>query len=119
MLRRGKAPFYECSTRGDRRFSAFVARPSTLGGRSIEEAYQAMKIFPDGSTGLSWREAKGKRAINMAECQAAYDEWWRDYLAENPNLLAILQAQTGLSDIFGQEGHTCQADTLWRIRNSH
>ena len=28
---------------------------------------QAAKVFEDGRTGLTWREAKGRRAVNMAE----------------------------------------------------
>ena len=116
MLRRGTAPFLECSTRGDKRFSAFCARPSSLGGRSIEEAYQGMKRFADGTTGLNWRQAKGRNPINRAECVTAYDQWWKEYIAEN-NYLSILQSASGLSDIFGREGSVCQADVLWRIRN--
>lgn len=116
MMLRGKPPYLECSTHGDRRFSAFVARPRSLEGRSIEEAYQAMKVFPDGSTGLSWRQAKGRHPVNLAECRSAYDRWWLEW-AHEQDLLPVLLAQTGLSDKFGREGSTCQADTLWRIRN--
>lgn len=116
MLRRGSPPFLECSSRGDHRFSAFGAHPASLGGRSIEEAYQAMKILPDGRTGLTWREAKGRHAINAAECAAAYDAWWLEWVTEQ-NLLPVLQAASGLSDIFGREGSVCQAEVLWRIRN--
>jgi len=114
MIRFGSAPFLECSTRGDRRFSAFVAR---VNGRSIEEQYQAAKIFADGSTNLNWRQAKGKRAINMAECATLYEQLWRQYIRENPELLAVLKQASGLSDMFGQPGHQCQAEVLWRIRN--
>jgi hypothetical protein len=116
MLRRGSPPFLECSTRGDRRFSAFCARPRSLGGRSIEEAYQAMKILPDGRTGLSWREAKGRRAVNHLECIAAYERWWAEWVIEQ-SLLPVLHSASGLSDMFGREGSVCQADVLWRIRN--
>jgi len=59
MIRYGSSPFLECSSRGDRRFSAFSARIRQRGNRSIEALYQAAKIFEDGSTGLSWRAAKG------------------------------------------------------------
>lgn len=116
MLKYGNPPYLECSSRGDKRFSAFYARPASLNGKSIEEAYQAMKIFPDGSTNRSWREAKGMRPINPTQCSEAYDEWWLEWV-EQENLLPVLKEASGLSDIFGQPGHVCQAEVLWRIRN--
>ena len=114
MLRFGQAPFLECSSKGDKRFSAFYAR---VNGQSIEVQYQAAKVFDDGATGLTWRQAKGRKAVNMAECAALYDQLWLQYIRENPHLLQKLRAASGLSDIFGQAGHCCQAEVLWRIRN--
>jgi hypothetical protein len=84
---------------------------------SIEELYQASKVFEDGSTGLSWRDAKGRRAVNADVCASFYSMLWDEYIAEHPELLAVLKAASGLSDIFGQSGHCCQATELWRIRN--
>jgi hypothetical protein len=118
LIRHGEAPYLECSTKGDRRFSAFAARIRARGGRSIEELYQAAKVFPDGSTGKTWREAKGKQPSNAAECAALYASLWDEYLAEHPELLPVLRSATGLSDMFGQPGHCCQATELWRIRNA-
>ena len=115
MITVGKPPYYECSSHGDRRFSAFYAR---VMGRTIEEQYQAAKIFEDGSTGLNWRQAKGRKAVNAAECAAFYSRLWDCYISEHPELLKILKQQSGLSDKFGQPGHCCQALELWRIRNS-
>lgn len=117
MIRHGSAPFLECSSKGDKRFSAFHARIRARGSRSIEELYQAAKVFSDGSTGLDWRAAKGKTAINMLEVHALYSKLWDEYIAENPPLLQVVLAATGVSDIFGQEGHACQASELWRIRD--
>jgi len=116
MIKHGIAPFLECSSRGDRRFSAFYAKPKSLQGKSIEEAYQAMKIFEDGSTGLHWKKSKGKKAINQEDCAIAYANWWAEWVYQE-NLLSTLKAATGLSDIFGQVGHVCQATVLWNIRN--
>jgi len=113
MIRYGVAPFLECSSRGDRRFSAFYA---TVNGQSIETQYQAAKVFADGSTGLSWRQAKGRRAVNAAACAALYSQLWDEYIAARPELLEILQRASGVSDVFGQPGHCCQATELWRIR---
>jgi hypothetical protein len=118
MVRFGTAPFLECSSRGDKRFSAFYARLRAHGNRSIEEVYQAAKVFPDGSTGLGWRAAKGKTCVNIEAMRVLYASLWDCYLQENPELLAVLQSTPGLSDMFGQSGHACQAEELWRIRNT-
>lgn len=115
MIFHGEPPFLECSSRGDRRFSAFYAR--LRNGRTIESLYQASKIFADGSTGLSWHEAKGRRAVNQEECNALYSKLWDLYIEENPEFLPVLLKAAGLSDKFGQPGHCCQATELWRIRN--
>ena len=116
MLKFGKAPYLECSSKGDKRFSAFYARPSVLQGRSIEEAYQAAKVFDDFSTGLSWKEAKGRMAINYKYCNHLYEQWWKIWVEEQ-DLMRVLENASGLSDIFGQKNHTCQAEVLWKIRN--
>jgi len=113
VIRHGSPPFLECSSYGDRRFSAFHAQ---VRGRSIEGLYQAAKVFEDGSTGLTWRRAKGRRAVNARECAELYRELWREYIVENPELLDTLLAASGLSDMFGKRGHCCQATELWLIR---
>lgn len=118
MIRHGEPPYLECSSRGDGRFSAFRARIRSRGNRSIEEIYQAAKVFEDGATGLSWREAKGRRAVNMDEVRELYGRLWDEYISENPLLVPILTSASGLSDMFGQRGNACQATELWRIRNS-
>lgn len=117
MIRHGKPPYLECSSKGDKRFSAFYARILGRGNKSIEELYQAAKVFEDGSTGLSWREAKGRRAVNQDEVSTLYESLWDEYIAGNPRLVFVLTEATGLSDIFGQAEHCCQATSLWRIRN--
>lgn len=116
MIRHGQAPYLECSSHGDKRFSAFYAR---VNGRSIEEQFQAAKVFEDGSTGLHWKAAKGRAAINQTEVNGLYEKLWRQYIQENPELLGVLLSATGLSDKFGQPGHMCQATILWTIRNEH
>lgn len=118
MIRHGEPPYLECSSKGDRRFSAFHARLRSEGGRSIEDLYQSSKIFADGSTGLGWRDAKGKCAVNMEEVRHIYSMLWNQYICENPGLLSVLRAASGLSDVFGRPGNACQATELWRIRNS-
>lgn len=118
MIQHGQAPYLECSSAGDRRFSAFYARLKCYEGKSIEEIYQAAKVFRDGSTGLHWKSAKGRTdVVNREFVGRLYSELWDLYIKENPDLLITLQAATGLQDKFGQKGHKCQATELWRIRN--
>lgn len=117
MLQYGNPPYLECSTKGDKRFSPFCARVESRGGKTIESLYQAAKLLPNGVSGLSWQQAKGKRCVNQAEVAKLYTVLWDEYMSENPQLLDVLCAQTGLSDIFGKEGTPCQVTELWRIRN--
>jgi hypothetical protein len=114
MLTYGKPPFLECSTRGDKRFSPFYA---SVNGCSIEVQYQAAKIFEDGSTGLHWKKAKGRRATNSEECKILYEKLWRQYLSERPALMDILKKASGLSDIFARKDAVNQAEVLWKIRS--
>ena len=116
MMRYGKEPFLECSSRGNKRFSAFYAK---VNGRSIEEQYQAVKRFEDGSTNLDWKEAKGRRAVNATECAILYEDLWRQYISEHQELLDVLKRAPGLSDIFASKGSVNQAQVLWKIRNEH
>lgn len=119
MIYHGKAPFIECSSAGDRRFSAMFARIRGRGNKTIEAIYQGAKVFSCGATGLSIKEAKGKRPINGREIHALYSTLWDEYIQENPHLIAVLREATGLCDRFGQRGHCCQATELWRIKNSY
>ena len=117
MIRHGEAPYLECSSKGDKRFSAFYAKVMYNGQmRSIEDHYQAAKVFEDGSTGLDWRKAKGKKAVNMQEVAELYSILWNLYILQHPELWDTLANATGTSDMFGQPNHQCQATELWRIR---
>lgn len=118
MIRLGSTPYLECSSVGDRRFSAFHTRVKACGNRTIEDVYQAAKIFADGSTNLDWRIAKGKACVNQEEVRILYSDLWTCYIEENPHLLSVLKIATGLSDVYGQARHACKAEELWRIRNS-
>lgn len=117
MIKHGSPPYLECSSRGYKRFSAFYARLPQFSNKTIEELYQGSKIFEDGATGLSCKEAKGKKAINQEVLAVVYSLLWDWYIEDNPHLLKVLREASGLSDMFGQEGHVCQATELWRIRN--
>ena len=117
MLRFGSKPSLECSSRGDRRFSAFYARVAKRGGRTIEALYQAAKILEDGRSGLSWREAKGRGCVNIAECRELYAKLWEEYFEENPKLLEYARTFNGFSVVFGEAGHACQAEEIWKLAN--
>lgn len=114
MLSYGEPPYLECSSKGDKRFSAFYAIIDDI---SIEERYQAFKVLEDGTSGNKWRYAKGKKAVNQEACNVYYSELWNLYIVLNPDLLKVLKEASGVSDLFGQQGHCCQATELWRIRN--
>jgi hypothetical protein len=103
MIKIGNPPYLECSSKGFKPFSAFYARIKSRDNKSIEELYQAYKIFEDGSTGLSWQEAKGKKAVNQAACARFYSRLWNEYILENPDYQLYLKQANGLSDIFGQK----------------
>lgn len=83
---------YEVSSRGDRRFSAFVARLTD--GRTIEEHYQCdIKGYDPG--GRNWRLGKGKPPLSTelrdqpAALFQAYLGLWLDWalIPENHALL--------------------------------
>lgn len=104
MLRYGEAPYLEASSKGDKRYSAFYARIHARGGRSIEDIYQAAKKFEDPKTGaivsgLTWREAKGRRAVNADEVRRLYAVLSDEYIYEHRELIEILTAASGISDI--------------------
>lgn len=117
MLRFGKEPFLECSSKGEKRFSAFYARVEWNGViDSIENHYQRAKIFEGGVKYPDWRGAKGKKAINQEEVRKLYSLLWDRYFKKNPELEEVVLKYNGFTDIFGQEGHCCQAEEVYRIR---
>ena len=118
MLVFGNPPILECSSKGDRRFSAFYARIRRRGNQSIEELYQGYKLFEGYQQGLSIKDAKGKQPINMEQCRALYRQLWWEYFQENPHLLEVISPYHGFSDIFGKAGSVCQAEEIYRIHQS-
>jgi hypothetical protein len=125
MLRFGHPEYLECSSKGGeigKQFSAFYARIKWRNNRSIEDLYQARKLFNiDGELiqGLPIKEAKGKKPINIEDCRAFYSQLWTEYFQENPHLLDVIKQYNGFSDIFGQSGHACQAEEVYRIRREY
>jgi len=79
---------YEVSTRGDRRFSAFVARLPE--GRTLEEVYQCdVKGYDPGGT--QWRLGKGKPPLLPVDLWPAYLALWRRWAVDNAALMAELR----------------------------
>ena len=92
---------YECSSRGDARFSAFNARMPD--GRTIEQHYQCdVKGYQPGGT--NWRLGKGKPPLRQADLWAEYVALWRVWAAANMPLMRELYVLAGddkkLSDRF-------------------
>lgn len=72
---------YECSSKGDKRFSAFYARMPD--GRTIEEHYQCdVKGYDPGGT--NWRLGKGKPPLDTTkDLWHAYLQLWRTWATLN------------------------------------
>lgn len=106
----------ECSSKGDKRFSAFYARLED--GRTIEQHYQCdLKGYDPGGT--NWRLGKGKPPLTSWPYEthfSLYTALWRRYLAMHPELLNFLceQAKTGyvFTDAFSSPGRMDQAKSL-------
>jgi hypothetical protein len=82
---------YECSSAGDRRFSALSAR--LRDGRTIEEAYQ-LDVKGYRKYGNDWRLGKGKLPIRDLRHEQLWQEYlvlWRQWACENPSLIDELQ----------------------------
>lgn len=89
-MKKGTAPFLNCSTRGFRPFSSLIAK---LDGISID------------------RLVKQSNRDNYFIVSL-----WRKYIAKNPNLTEVLLKASGLSDPFATPGQLSVADALWQIR---
>jgi hypothetical protein len=81
---------YECSTRGDKRFSAFTARLAD--GRTIEQHYQCdVKGYDVGGT--RWWLGKGRPPIRRADLWSEYLALWQQWAKRNPELIVELRTK--------------------------
>jgi|GEM_PF-137780 len=83
---------YECSTQGDRRFSALNAKLQD--GRTIEEAYQ-LDVKGYRAQGNDWRLGKGNLPLLAKTTEGLYNEYkglWQQWATENPELMDTLAA---------------------------
>lgn len=117
----------ECSSHGNKKFSAFHARVE-VGGieKSIEEHYQESKIIRDRNGKVSeisnWKDGKGKRnviAVRVmgkifgAEYLSAYYKLlWVKYLDKHPELVSIAKEYDEFTDKFRGKSTNCQADVI-------
>ena len=110
---------YECSSRGDKRFSALCARLPD--GRTIEAHYQCdVKGYQPGGT--DWRLGKGKPPLDRskdmyAEYRALWLIWANNHKPEMRELFVAAKKHNGvLSDMFAS-GPISQARALADILN--
>ena len=109
---------YECSSIGDKRFSALYAK---LQNRSIEAIYQCdVKGYNPG--GYNWKDFKGKPPIYVnTDTYALYKSLWKRYLLVNPDYIYDLYLRASeydfyLSDIFAT-ANVSQARALAELIN--
>lgn len=111
----------ECSSKGDKRFSAFYARVTAFGVfDSIENHYQLSKRFGD-FVPSSWRDAKGKNPTHIELSGKQHDlemlsQWykllWVRYLDNNTHLVEYASQYDEFNDIFKGKSINCQADVV-------
>ena len=111
----------ECSTAGDKRFSAFHAKVNVFGKvDSIENHYQLSKRFGN-EIPRHWKEAKGKKPTHFVIGDKEYDLnhlssfyrlLWVKYLDANPDLVEYAKGFDTFSDMFKGKSINCQADVI-------
>lgn len=111
----------ECSSKGDKRFSALHAKVSVFNQEdTIENHYQLVKRFGDKAP-KTWKEAKGKPFTHVEINNKKLDkqfitQWykllWTKYLDENPGLAEYARLFKDYNDIFKGNSYNCQADVI-------
>lgn len=103
----------ECSSAGDKRFSAFYA---LVNGVSIEKQYQACKRNADGTP-----VAKGRPVHHVVIEGVVYDPsiltayyryLWYCYLKAHPELVEYASTFNNFTDKFRGRAINCQADCV-------
>lgn len=88
---------YECSSKGDTRFSALFAQLPD--GRTIEEAYQLDEGKGYRKISNDWRVGKGKPPINgNTDLYGTYKDLWRSWAKANPDLMMELAEAASIRD---------------------
>lgn len=116
----------ECSSKGDKRFSAFYAKVEVNGKMaSIEEHYQLSKRFKDeqGKYVIPQKvmDAKGKTPVHfvlggkiydVSYLSSYYSLLWVKYLDKNPELVQYAKDFDDFTDMFRGSSINCQADVV-------
>lgn len=118
----------ECSSKGDRRFSAMYANVSVHGSvNTIENHYQTSKRFDDPASSTlvpssTAREAKGRKptyfVVNgfiypLEFLSMWYKLLWMKYLDQRPELVEYASHFDVFIDMFkGKNTRNCQADVI-------
>ena len=106
----------ECSSKGDKRFSAFYARIKKYGNRSIEEIYQNSKRdeynrVPGKGKKVKYMFWEGKY-YSPKHLSNLYSFLWKIYFEENPSLLEYASKFDTFTDMFRGKSINCQADVI-------
>lgn len=112
----------ECSSKGDKRFSAFYAKIKAFGKMdSIENHYQLCKRFGN-FVPKNWKDAKGKvpthivlnkMELDVSYLQMWYELLWLKYLDSNSNLVSYASQFDDFNDMFkSKKSINCQADII-------
>lgn len=112
----------ECSSKGDKRFSAFYARIFINGSYDcIENHYQLSKRVNDFKPG-KWQDVKGIKAthfvINNVVVPSKYEEafynlMWLKYLDQCEPLVKFAKKFDDYNDMFRENNsRVCQADAI-------
>lgn len=112
----------ECSSKGDKRFSALFAKIRLFGvENSIENHYQLAKRFNDSEEPKNFDDAKGKKADYFHVHGSDYDielfpkfyhMMWLIYLDKRPELVEFLKQFDEFTDMFKGKSSVCQADSI-------
>lgn len=114
----------ECSSRGDRRFSAMfanVVNKKTGQMTTIEKLYQAAKRNAEGLPAgkgqyPAYMEIDGEKYSNEAMVPYYYS-LWVDYFTDNPNYVIVVRNYDTFTDMFRGKSKACQADAVKIVRD--
>jgi len=113
----------ECSSKGDKRFSAFYANVEAFGVyQSIENHYQDCKYKDSGSKCKKGEKVDyiklGGRKLKPKYLTPYYKMLWIKYFDNNPELLEYVKDFDSFSDMFKGKSINCQADVISELVKS-